>query len=156
MENAINRGSLHVMRPYYASGASNTFFLTINLHEMYLWGGGIKFSWTLGSWKQRYCSGICWTLISSIDQTWPWWWQVWHKPQKKMSSAFPQKEASSAKIVLEYNARLSLKALCKIKRVDLSDMAGHGPTQTKSLVVLCVHAVFDKFLPLVKCNGNLV
>lgn len=50
----------------------------------------------------------------------------------------------------------TLKALWKIKRVDFSDMAGHGPTQTKSLVVLCVHDGFDKFLALVKCNGNLV
>ena len=33
-ENAINKGHLHVMRPFYASAASNTFFLTIYLPEM--------------------------------------------------------------------------------------------------------------------------
>lgn len=50
MKNAINRGNLHVMRPYYASGASSTFFLTINLHEMYLWGGlGFHGLWEAGS-----------------------------------------------------------------------------------------------------------
>lgn len=48
----------------------------------------------------------------------------------------------------------TLKALWKIKTVDLSDMARHSPTQTKSLVVLCDHLVFDKVLPLVKYNGT--
>lgn len=67
IENAFNRGNLHLIRTYYVSGTLDTFFLTINLHEMYLWG--IKVSWTLGSWKQRYCSGIYWTPISSIDRS---------------------------------------------------------------------------------------